>query len=186
MNLQIIAANTYATASKAVIEMLKKTDQTDLSVNHVVISNDRCVMSSEFEMLDALGGSFNTQVLTFARLTSRLMKEKAFISKQSAIMLIGRLAEELSPQFLCFTKSYNTVGFATHVYETISQFKYCAISPEQINPSEFDKNLQLKMHDIKLVYQAYEDFIKDRYIDSGAKLNHLIEQIPHSDFIKNS
>ncbi len=186
MNLQIIAANTYATASKAVTEMLKKTDQTDLSVNHVVISNDRCVMSSEFEMLDALGGSFNTHVLTFARLTSRLMKEKAFISKQSAIMLIGRLAEELSPQFLCFTKSYNTVGFATHVYETISQFKYCAISPEQINPSEFDKNLQLKMHDIKLVYQAYEDFIKDRYIDSGAKLNHLIEQIPHSDFIKNS
>jgi len=186
MNLKIIATNTYATASKAVIDMLKKTDQTDLSVNHVVISNDRCVMTSEFEMLDALGGSFNTHVLTFARLTTRLMKEKAFISKQSAIMLIGRLAEQLSPQFLCFKKSFNTPGFATHVYETISQFKYSAISPEQINPSQFDKNLQLKMHDIKLIYQAYEDFIKDRYIDSGAKLNHLIEQIPNSDFIKNS
>ena len=186
MNLKIIATNTYATASKAVIEMLKKTDQTDLSVNHVVVSNDRCRMSSEFEMLDALGGSFNTHVLTFARLTTRLMKEKAFISKQSAIMLINRLAEQLSPQLLCFKKSFNTPGFATNVYETISQLKYSAISPEQINPSQFDKNLQLKMHDIKLIYQAYEDFIKDRYIDSGAKLNHLIEQIPNSDFIKNS
>ena len=186
MKLNIIATNTYATASKAVLQMLKKTDQTDLQTNHVVISNNRCVMSSELEMLDALGGSFNTHVLTFARLTSRLMKEKEFISKQSAIMLIGRLAQELSPQFLCFTKSYDTAGFAAHVYETISQFKYSAISPEQINPGEFEKNLQLKMHDIKLIYQAYEDFIKDRYIDSGAKLNHLIECIPASDFIKNS
>ena len=186
MNFKIIATDNYSTASKAVLQMLKKADQTNLSVNHVVISNDRCRMTSELEMLDALGGSFNTHVLTFARLTTRLMKEKPFISKQSAIMLISRLAEELCDKFLCFTRSYNTAGFSANIYETISQLKYSAISPEQINPSDFDKNLQLKMHDIKLIYQAYEDFIKERYIDSGAKLNHLIKAIPDSDFVKNS
>lgn len=186
MDFKIIAANNYATASKEIINMLKKTDQTDLSVNHVVISNDRCRMTSEFEMLDALGGSFNTHVLTFARLTTKLMKEKAFISKQSAIMLISRLAEENCDKFLCFTKSYNTPGFASSIYETISQLKYSAISPEQITPSQYDKNLQLKMHDIKILYQAYEDFIHDRYIDSGTKLTHLINVIPQSEFVKNS
>ena len=82
MDFKIIATNNYATASKAVIQLLKKTNQTDLTTNHIVISNDRCRMTSELEMLDALGGSFNTHVLTFARLTTRLMKEKPFISKQ--------------------------------------------------------------------------------------------------------
>ena len=186
MDFKIIATNNYATASKAVIQLLKKTNQTDLTTNHIVISNDRCRMTSELEMLDALGGSFNTHVLTFARLTTRLMKEKPFISKQSAIMLISRLADELSDKFLCFTKSFGTAGFAANIYETISQLKYSAILPEQIEPSQFEKNLQLKMHDIKLIYQAYEDFIKERYIDSGAKLNHLIKAIPDSDFVKNS
>lgn len=186
MKFKIIAANNYAAASKSVIEMLKNTDQRDLSVNHVVISNDRCSMSGELEILDALGGSFNTQVLTFARLTSRIMTEKQFISKQSAIMLINRLAEEMKDEFLCFKKSYDTAGFAKSLYETISQLKYSAVSPQKINPDDFDQNLRLKMHDIKLIYQAYEDFIKDRYVDSGAKLQQLIKNIPTSDFIKNS
>jgi len=186
MDFKIIAANNYAAASKSIVEMLKKTDQTDLETNHVIISNDRCLMSSEFEMLDALGGSFNTQVLTFARLTSRLMTEKTFISKQSAIMLINRLAEELSGEFLCFTKSFDTPGFAANIYETISQLKYSAISPQDVNPDNYDNNLRLKMHDIKLLYQAYEDFIKDRYIDSGTKLQLLADAIPHSDFVKSA
>ena len=108
MKFTIIAGNNYAAASKSITEILKQTDQRDLSVNHIVISNDRCSMSSELEILDALGGSFNTSVLTFARLTSRIMKERQFISKQSAIMLINKLAGELKDDFLCFKTSYDT------------------------------------------------------------------------------
>ena len=127
MKFTIIAGNNYAAASKSITEILKQTDQRDLSVNHIVISNDRCSMSSELEILDALGGSFNTSVLTFARLTSRIMKERQFISKQSAIMLINKLAGELKDDFLCFKTSYDTAGFAQNMYDTISQLKYSEI-----------------------------------------------------------
>ncbi len=186
MKFTIIAGNNYAAASKSITEILKQTDQCDLSVNHIVISNDRCSMSSELEILDALGGSFNTSVLTFARLTSRIMKERQFISKQSAIMLINKLAGELKDDFLCFKTSYDTAGFAQNIYDTISQLKYSAITPDKIDINSFGQNLKLKMHDVKLLYAAYEDFIKDRYVDSGAKLQELIKHIPASPLIKNS
>lgn len=186
MKLQIIAANNYACASKEIIDILKRSDPKDLDVKHIVISNDRCSMSSELEVLDALGGSFNVSVMTFARLTSSIMTEKPFISKQSAIMLIGKLAQDLKGEFKCFKRSFDTTGFAENVYETISQLKYSCIAPEDIVPSSFEEGLRLKMHDVKLLYEAYEDFIKDRYVDSGAKLQQLIKHIPESPLIKNA
>lgn len=186
MNYRIIAADNYATASKRITELLLKTDQSDLSVGHIVISNDRCSMSAELELLDVLGGSFNTRVLTFARLTSAIMAEKQFISKQSAIMLIGKLAAQLCDSLSCYKKSYDTAGFAQSMYDAISQLKYSAVEPGDINPDSYDVNLRAKMRDVKLIYAAYEDFIRDSYVDSGAKLKELIARAGQSDLIKNS
>ena len=169
-----------------IVGLLKKNDPRKLDEHHIVISNDRTSMTSELSILDELGGSFNTRVMTFARLTSCIMKEKTFISKQSAIMLLGKIAEELKTQLKCYTKSFDTAGFAESIYETVSQLKYSAISPDEINPDEYEGNLKLKMQDIKIIYAAYENFIKDSYVDSGAKLNELIKHIPESDLIKNS
>ena len=186
MDYRIIAADNYATASECIIDMLKKTDQSDLSASHIVISNDRCSMSTELEVLDALGGSFNTRVLTFARLTSAIMTEKKFISKQSAIMLISKLAGEMKDDFCCFKKSYDTTGFAQSMYEAVSQLKYSAVEPRDINPDAYEKNLRAKMRDVRMIYAAYEDFIKDRYVDSGSKLKELIARCGDSGLIKNS
>lgn len=85
MDYRIIAADNYATASECIIDMLKKTDQSDLSASHIVISNDRCSMSTELEVLGALGGSFNTRVLTFARLTSAIMTEKSLFPSRAPL-----------------------------------------------------------------------------------------------------
>ncbi len=186
MKLELFAANNYAAASECIVGLLKKNDPRKLDEHHIVISNDRTSMTSELSILDELGGSFNTRVMTFARLTSCIMKEKTFISKQSAIMLLGKIAEELKTQLKCYTKSFDTAGFAESIYETVSQLKYSAISPDEINPDEYEGNLKLKMQDIKIIYAAYENFIKDSYVDSGAKLNELIKHIPESDLIKNS
>ena len=151
MDYRIIAADNYATASECIIDMLKKTDQSDLSASHIVISNDRCSMSTELEVLDALGGSFNTRVLTFARLTSAIMTEKKFISKQSAIMLISKLAGEMKDDFSCFKKSYDTTGFAQSMYEAVSQLKYSAVEPRDINPDAYEKNLRAKMREVRMI-----------------------------------
>ncbi len=186
MDYHIIAADNYATATECIIDMLKKTDQSDLSASHIVISNDKSSMTAELEVLDALGGSFNTRVLTFSRLTSAIMAGKKFISRQSAIMLIGKLAGEMSGDFLCFKKSYDTSGFAQSMYDTITQLKYSAIEPDDINPEAYEKNLRTKMHDVKMIYAAYENFIKDRYVDQGTKLKELVAKCGDSELIKNS
>src|SRR5699024_6814798 len=73
-------------------------------------------------------------------------------------------------------------GFSNTIFETISMFKSCNVTPNQISLNTLNKNLNLKLEDIKLVYQKYEDFLQNDYTDSFNKLNLLTKLIKTQNF----
>ena len=178
----IYKSNTYLDACNYVYQRLSAIDQSRLDVTHYVVVPDRASLEAEHSMLAKLGGSFSVQVVTINRLFARLRidfvnQEEKYLSKQSSIVALTVIVEQLKYQFVYYKKGLTT-GFIEGVYDTVCRFRYCRISPKQIAGGTYPLSLQGKMHDLGLIYSAYVDFLQGGFCDSAEKLEILCDEIP--------
>ena len=183
----ILKTNSMKEGASYIARCLQQTDPSNLDVGHIVIVPDRASLEAENEVLRALGGSFNVEVLTFRRLANAVLDTKyQYMSKQSGIIALTGIIEDVKSQLTCYTKAYSSVGFVSNVYDTISAFKYCKISPEMLVRTDYHPSVASKMKDLGLLYRSYSDFLSGRYVDSADKMDMLSQKAGSSDKIKNS
>ncbi len=181
----IYKSNTFCDASNYVMDLLQRVDKTNLSVMHTVIVPDRTSLESERALLQAVKGSFNSQVRTFRRLANDILPTYDYLSKQSGIMALSGIIRDQKSHLLCYTKGTDTPGFVADMYDTISMLKYCKILPEQLLKNTLPRAVQGKAHDIAILYRAYLDYTANTFVDSADKLDLLTQEIPQSQTIKN-
>ena len=133
------------------MQCLLRTDQRNIDVKHVVIVPDRACYEAEKALIATLGGSFNTEVLTFRRLANRFLPQHKYLSKQSGIIALTKIITALNGQFKCYTKGALQSGFVCNMYDTISQLKYCNVSPQSLFDPNLPQSLSAKLHDVGLV-----------------------------------
>lgn len=182
----IYKTNTMKNAAEYVLDTLKRVDKANLSVMRTVIVPDRASLEAERALLAAIGGSFNVQVRTFRRLANEILPKYSYLSKQSGIMALTGIIQDVKGQLKCYTKGVETAGFVSDMYDTISMMKYCKISPEDLLRTPLPRSVEGKAHDIAVLYRAYCDYTADRFIDSADKLDLLCESAQNSQTIKNS
>lgn len=182
----IYKTDTMKDACAYVTDILRRVDKRNLSVMHTVLVPDRASMEAERALLDAVGGSFNAQVRTFRRLAADIIPKYNYLSKQSGIMAMSGIVADNLDRLQCYVKSAKTSGFAEQMYDTISMLKYCRITPSALAKANLPKGVQGKAKDIALLYQAYLDYTRDRFIDSADKLDVLREVIEQGDVVANS
>ena len=154
----------------------------------LVIVPDRFSLTMERLILDKLNlvATFNVEVVSFARMSSKMLARlnaPQVLSSLGATMVIEMLLLEHEKELLCFGSTIKTISFASILFDSIAQLKSCKISPiDLLNSIENIKNksLQLKLHDIALIYKYYEEYLSDVYIDSNNKLQLLCENIADS------
>ncbi len=177
MNVTLICANTLRAAKTAIDDKLKSLDPTDLDFTNYVIVPDRSTLDAEKALLKHVGGSFNTQVVTFKNLAKRFVAGSAltYLNKQNGILLLSGLAFENADKLTCFSKSYDTDGFADKVYEVVSALKYARINPQELAADDLPSSLKNKLEDVRLLYAAYVEATKDRFYDSADTLERLTD-----------
>lgn len=178
----ICKANTFKTASNFVFEQLKRVNQQNLDVKHIVLVPDRASMEAERQLLATVGGSFNTEVLTIRRLANRILGTHKYLSKQAGIVALTAIVADLKKDFVCYKKGTHTAGFIENMLETISQLKYCKIAPKDLLKGDFDRSIAGKLHDIGLIFEAYQNFLGGNYIDSADKIQLLNSEIDSGVF----
>ena len=177
----IYKSNSMADAAQYVMDVMKRVDKKNLSINHTVIVPDRASLEAERALLKTVGGSFNAQVKTFRRLAADILPKYDYLSKQAGVMALSMIIKDNKPNLTCYVKGVETVGFIEDMYDTISMMKYCKITPKMLLSAELPKSVAGKAHDIALLYQAYCDYTESRFIDSADKLDLLCEEIAASD-----
>lgn len=181
----IYKTKTMKEAAERIVDVLSRVDKTRLDVMHTVIVPDRASLEAERVLLKALGGSFNVQVRTFRRLAADVLPKYEYLSKQAGVMALSGIISDCKDSLGCFTKGVETSGFAESIYDTVSMMKYCRVTPKMLL-GKFPKSVDGKAKDIALIYGAYLDFTRDRFIDSADKLNLLCDAIKQTDFAENS
>ena len=167
------------------MQALSRVDQRNLDVKHVVIVPDRASYEAEKALIATLGGSFNTEVLTFRRLANRFLPAHKYLSKQSGIIALTKIINDVQHQFTCYVKGSSQSGFVANVYDTISQLKYCNVAPQSLFDSNLPPSLSAKLHDLGLIYQAYQQFLEGNYVDSSDKLQLLYNELSQPNKIEN-
>lgn len=160
------------TESVAAYEGLKR--------RNLIFCEDRLTLVAERALLRRTGGTFLSEVTTFARF---LKADGKVLSRQGSVMAVGDIMGRLQKQgkLRCFTRGSDGIGNAKCVYEQLAQFASSELTPESLAESVAgltDDALKNKMLDLSLIYAEYDAFLKaNGYLDEGKYLTLLPEAI---------
>lgn len=154
----------------------------------VLFTPDRMNLQIEEKIFDALNEKcfFDVDVTTLTRFTNKIILENKInnrvLTKPICVAIIKKILNENKNQFKTIKKALNFNGFAATIFDTISMFKSCNVNHTQISYDTKNKNLNLKLEDLKLIYEKYEEFLQNDYTDSFNKLNLLTNLIKLENF----
>lgn len=181
MKLKIFHSALNSLSADSLIRSLKDRDR---SQKHIIITPDKSSLTYERKLFSILNEDsfFDVTTTTLSRFANNVVgKMDNILSKQGGILIVKRILLENKNDLISFNKSTDLIGFAGSLFDTICMFKSCNILPSDI---EENKNLTLnnKLHDIKLVYEKYEEYLQEKYTDSFNRLNLCADKISKEDF----
>lgn len=191
MKMDFILSSTYDNAMQnALLDLLEKS-QKDVFGSYIVIAPEQKTMQVErFLLENSKNKAFaNIYVYSFNRLLKRIQTKPLYpLNKEAGVMIVRNLIMALSGDLVCYKKTAGTVGFAENIYETLQQLKSSNISPIELSESakKCSTALRIKLEDIALIYDAYENYLGEELLDSSDRLIMLEKQIAISSKISDS
>ena len=164
-----IRAATLQDALEALSEEIAKKEAA--GERNYIFCEDRLTLLAERAVLKKSGGTFLSEVTTFARYLS---SEKPVLSKEGSVMKIGELILKRR-EGGCFTG-----GSARAVYETIAQLSASRVDADALllAAESTDGTLQRKLKDLAYLLKEYNAFLNESgLIDENGYLSLLPDKI---------
>ena len=134
----------------------------------------------------------NITVLTFSRLFDVLSDKFGGIcgktlSDTDKIIIMNRVLTTIKDELLVWGKYAHSLNFAKTVLDTIGELKVTAVTAEDIkNAAENVEKVTLKnkLLDIALIYENFDVFLGEKFIDPVDKLTKVYRNLENYDFFK--
>jgi ATP-dependent helicase/nuclease subunit B len=162
----------------------------------IVIVPDQYTLAAERQAMSLRGKRvlFDIEVLSLSRLGHKLIHEaaegeKTYIDEYGRHMLLSRILTEKDKELKIFSGFAHKEGFVEAVNDFISKAKQYNFLPGDIKLEEqgsADDILAGKLHDLDIIYKAYESKIEGKYTDSEDLLEEYVDKIGKSEFVKSS
>ncbi len=159
----------------------------------IYIVPEQYSLSAEFELSKMLNknGTINIQVLSFKRLAYRVFNELGYtkntFSKSSKSMLIYHIMLKEEKNLMLLKGVEKNRGLTDTVVEMISEFKRYNVTVDLLKNIKTDNEyLKMKLHDLALIYEKFEERVSKNYIDEDSRLTMLTSLISKSNMLKNA
>ncbi|BCJ97674.1 helicase-exonuclease AddAB subunit AddB [Anaerocolumna chitinilytica] len=142
-----------------------------------------------------LKGTMNIDILSFMRLAYRIFDEtgkdeRKILEDTGKTMVLRKLVANKKEELKYFSHDVNKQGFTEELKSLISEICQYSLKMEDISRvSESLKGkerLKDKLHDIKVIYEAFQDYMENNYITAEEILEALIPSIGRSKLIRES
>ncbi len=177
---------TGATTFEACVNTIKKIDVANLDMTNIVVVPDSFSMQAEKLIFDALkiNSTFNIEVVGISRLASKILRNNniAFdrVTGLEEVFCIFKVIKENEEKFKYFHKC--GIDFCIKILQIVKQFKACKIKSSQIK-SVGDELLDKKMADLRLIYEAYDKALGEKF-DLSKLLEFFVENKDISEELK--
>lgn len=175
-------------------------DQGNLSKTFLVVVPDQYTMQTQKDLVLASGergGILNVDVLSFGRLSHRVFEEvgadpRGVLDDMGKTLLLRRLAARLDDRLQVLRHGMDRPGMAAEMKSVISEFMQYGISAPEVGEMAAcaagagQGGLAARLADLQLLYQAFLEDRKERYLTGEETLDLLAEAVPRSDLLKDS
>ncbi|WP_312113811.1 helicase-exonuclease AddAB subunit AddB [Brevibacillus reuszeri] len=168
--------------------------QSPLGTPMILLVPEQASFQEEYALatLPGLGGVMGTQVLSFGRLAHRLMQELGDLTTVPVDdlgkhMVLRMLLERHKEELQVFGRTAMQPGFASQLGRLISECKSYGVSFPHSETLEWGTaNLNQKVHDLRLIMNAYEGYLAEGYCDADDILNRVAVMVPDSAYIRQA
>lgn len=171
--------------------------QSDKTKKLILIVPEQFYLQAEKDLINNIPskGILSARVLTFKNLAYNILIEKGngnliSIDDTSKSMALRKIVFDNESKLEYFKKSADKQGFMEQLSLTITElFQYNINSDklsELISKSEPNSVIQMKLKDLKIIFDSYKNFLKNDYISSDEALDLLALKINDSNIIKDA
>lgn len=161
----------------------------------VLIVPEQFTFENEKLILKTLGdkSALYVDVLSFTRLYDEIGKKIGGIAgtvlrDSDKIIFMSRTLKTVRDDLRLWGKYVSSVNFAKTMLDTVGEFKINAVSPEDLkNAAEKIKSssLKAKVLDIALIYENYDAFVGEKFIDPADTLSKVHDLLKTYDFFRD-
>ena len=175
-------------------------DRGDFDQHYLLVVPDQYTMQTQKEMVLAAGergGILNVDVLSFGRLSHRVFEEvggdsRGVLDDMGKTLLLRRLVSRLEKDLHVLNHGIQRPGMTAEVKSVISEFMQYGISVSDVGElaecarQSGQGSLAARLQDLQLLYQAFTEDRKERYLTSEETLDLLAEAVPRSTLLAGS
>lgn len=165
--------------------------------NFLIIVPDQFTMQTQKELVmrSDRGGILNIDVLSFGRLSHRILeevgtKEMPVLDDTGKSLVLQKIAADLKEQLPAMGSLLHKQGYIHEVKSAISEFMQYGISTQDMDKliASADKRgaLAMKLKDLKTLYQGFQDYIRDHFITTEETLDVLRRSLSKSKILPGS
>lgn len=156
-----------------------------------IITPEQFSYTSERKLLESTNGAaINAEVLTFSRMAHRVITETGNNLKNiepfGRSMLIYDILDNKKKELKFLGKNMQNVEV---IDKTITEFKKHNITETNLGKAIDnieDEYLKIKLKDVENIYNAYEEKIKEKFLDENDVLSILAENIKNTDMFNDA
>lgn len=165
--------------------------------NFLIIVPDQFTMQTQKDLVmrSDRGGILNIDVLSFGRLSHRILeevgtKEMPVLDDTGKSLVLQKIAADLKEQLPAMGSLLHKQGYIHEVKSAISEFRQYGISTQDMDKliasAEKRGALAMKLRDLKTLYRGFQDYIRDHFITTEETLDVLRRSLVKSKILPDS
>ncbi|MBQ4131107.1 MAG: PD-(D/E)XK nuclease family protein [Clostridia bacterium] len=167
----------------------------DKGKKSVIIVPEQASFETEKAVFKAIGDSFSqsVEILSFSRLYDEVCRKTGGtaarnLNDSDKIIFMNKSLKSVSGELKSWSRYAKSLTFAKSMLDAIGEFKINGITPATIKET-LDKvtseSLKRKLCDLALIYEAYDLFTNERFIDPADKLTRLYYKLENISYFKD-
>ena len=197
MALQFYFGTSGAGKSRKLHEDIIQASLKEPERNFLLIVPDQFTMQTQMDLVveHPNKGIMNIDVLSFGRLTHRILEEVGYedipvLDDTGKSLILRKIAEEEQSKLTVIGKHLHKIGYIHEVKSAISEFMQYGIGvnelSELVNFAQKRGALCYKLKDLEVLYKGFLSYIDQKFITTEETLDRLREALPKSQIIKDS
>ena len=197
MSLQLYLGGAGSGKSYQMYQNIIEESQKNPGTNYLIIVPEQFTLQTQKDIVSMHPnhGVMNVDILSFMRFAYRIFDEVGgndfpILEDTGKSMVIRRVVAEKRKELVLFGAGVKKTGFINELKSLLSEFYQYNIRPDDFQQmmevSVKKPVLKAKLQDIKIIYEGFADFMKERYITAEEILVVLSKVIDGSEWLKNS
>ncbi len=197
MALQFVLGNSGSGKSEYIYRKITKEAAKNITKNYLVIVPEQFTMQTQKKLVELSQNKaiMNIDVLSFQRLAYRVFDELGIsnikvLEETGKNLVLRKVAQGIEDKLTVLRPNIGRMGYISEVKSLLSELMQYNVAPEQlrayINSGKLSPVLAAKLSDVLVMYEGFNDFMKDKYITAEELLNVLKDVAADSGILKDS